>query len=34
MATPDVLGAVYDFLQAYIQPIPEHIVRGWQNRAA
>lgn len=34
MATPDVLGAVYDFLQAYIQPMPEHIVRGWQNRAA
>ncbi len=31
---PDVLGAVYDFLQAHISPLPEYIVRGWQNRAA
>ena len=31
---PDVLGAVYDFLQAHISPLPEQIVRGWQNRAA
>lgn len=33
MATPDVLGAVYDFLQAYITPTPEYIIRGWQNSA-
>lgn len=30
----DVLGAAHDFLRAHIRPVPEHIVRGWQNRAA
>ncbi len=30
----DVLGAVFDFLQARLSPAPQHIVRGWQNRAA
>ena len=30
----DVLGAVYDFLEAHIMPAPAHIVRGWGNRAA
>lgn len=34
MATPDVLGAVHDFLQAHVTPAPQNIVRGWQNRAA
>lgn len=33
-ASLDVLGAVHDFLQARLSPQPEHIVRGWQNRAA
>lgn len=30
----DVLGAVFDFLQARLSPVPPHIVRGWGNRAA
>lgn len=30
----DVLGSVYDFLKAYIQPEPENIIVGWQNHAA
>ena len=30
----DVLGAVFDFLQARLVPSPRHIVRGWENRAA
>ena len=30
----DVLGAVFDFLQARLSPAPLHIVRGWENRAA
>lgn len=34
MTMPDVLGAAHDFLQAHIRPVPERIVRGWQNRAA
>ena len=30
----DVLGAVYDFLTTRLSPAPQHIVRGWGNRAA
>lgn len=30
----DVLGAVFDFLQARLSPAPAHIVRGWGNRSA
>ena len=32
---PDILAAVYDFVLAHVRPAlpPEHIVRGWQNRA-
>lgn len=33
-ASPDVLGAVHDFLAAYIGISPKVIIRGWQNRAA
>lgn len=30
----DVLGIVYQFLDATLTPAPSAIVRGWQNRAA
>lgn len=30
----DVLGIVYQFLDATLSPSPAAIVRGWQNRAA
>lgn len=33
MAT-DVLGAVYQFCDRFLDPKPATIVRGWQNRAA